>query len=297
LRLATATVEWSSVRFSFGQDWSVLAPLNPDSAFHTAVPGFTASGNLWARIPQLRVDGGVYLADDASKDAWRFIWEGALVASGQADAIPTDQTGITNVRVPEGGERSLSPAGEARIAIGGPLVGKSFEVGVSGHIGDRKIAFTRGTERQLNGAVALDVTLPLPGRLKLAGELYWGTGLDAFFGGISQGIAHTTDANGDITSLGDSIVDAGGWGQLSWAACTWLTLYAAGGADNPNNDDLLRVNAATNRTLNAAAYGSLAVELARGAVMWLEYDYLRTNFEAAPTSDTHTISLTGALAL
>lgn len=297
LRLATATVEWCSVRLSFGQDWSVLAPLNPDTAFHTGLPGFTTSGNLWARIPQLRLDGGFYLGDDTTKDAWRLIWAAALVASAQSDAIPTDQSDITNTRIPEGGELSLVPAGEARIALGGPLFGRTFEVGVSGHLGDRKIPFTGGTERQLNGAVALDLTLPLPERFELAGEMFWGRGLDAFFGGINQGIAHTTNAAGAITSLGDSIATFGGWGQASWGAVDWLTLYAAGGFDNPHDNDLLPVNGPTNRTLNTAVYGSVAVELARGFVMWGEYDFLRTTFEAAPTVHAHTVSLTGALSL
>lgn len=295
LRLATASLEWSCVRLSFGQDWSLLAPLNPDTAFHTGLPGFTASGNLWARIPQLRVDGGFYLGDDSAKNAWRVLWAGALVASVQADAIPTDESGITNTRIPQGGERSLSPAGQARVAIAGPLFGTSFELGVSGHLGDRKIAFTGGAKRRLNGAVALDLTLPLPARFKLAGEMYWGKGLDGFFGGINQGIAHTSDAAGAITSLGDTVATWGGWAQASWHACDWLTLYGAGGFDNPHDDDLLAVNAATNRTFNTSVYGTAAIELARGFVMWAEYDYLRTSYEAAPAVRTHTASLTGAL--
>jgi hypothetical protein len=213
----------------------------------------------------------------------------------QADAIPTDESGITNTRIPQGGERSLSPAGQARVAIAGPLFGTSFELGVSGHLGDRKIAFTGGAKRRLNGAVALDLTLPLPARFKLAGEMYWGKGLDGFFGGINQGIAHTSDAAGAITSLGDTVATWGGWAQASWHACDWLTLYGAGGFDNPHDDDLLAVNAATNRTFNTSVYGTAAIELARGFVMWAEYDYLRTSYEAAPAVRTHTASLTGAL--
>lgn len=291
LRLATATAEWSSIRLSLGQDWSVLAPLNPNSAFHTGIPGFTTSGNLWARLPQLRVDGAV----GASPDGWRLIWAAALIASAQTDAIPSDEAEFAAVRIPQGGELSLAPAGEARLAIATKMFGKSFELGVSGHIGDRKIEFTGGDDHQRNGAIALDLTLPLPASFKLKGEAFWGKGLDAYFGGIKQGIAHTTNAAGDITSIGDSIATVGAWGQASWAGVEWLTLYGGAGFDDPDDDDLLDINAATNRTLNVAVYGEVAVELARGLALWFEYDYMRTEFEAMPSVTTHVVSLTGAL--
>jgi hypothetical protein len=295
LRLATATLEWTSIRFSFGQDWALLAPLIPDAAFHLAVPGFTASGNLWARLPQLRLDGVVGFAGTPGKPTWRLFWAAAIVASVQADAIPTAQSGFATVRIPQGGERSLLPAGEARVAVAHDLFDRSLEIGVSGHLGDRKIAFVGGTTRRGNGAVALDVTLPLPGKLAAKGELFWGKGLDAFFGGIGQGIAHTTDAAGNITSIGDSIAAFGGWGQASWLALEWLTLYAGAGADHPSSDDLLDVNAIMNRTLNVSFYGAVATELARGIAFWLEYDFLHTDFQAAPAVQTHVLSVTGKL--
>ncbi|HEX8953228.1 MAG TPA: hypothetical protein VF945_15345 [Polyangia bacterium] len=295
LRLATATVEWRSVRVSFGQDWSLLAPLNPDSALHVAVPGFAASGNLWARVPQFRVDGVVGFGGPAGKHTWRFVWAAALVAEVQADVIPTTQSAFTNVRVPQGGEYSLAPAGEARVAIGRDLFGKSAELGVSGHLGNREITFVGGRTSRLNGAVAVDVTLPLPGRLALKGEAYWGDGVDAFFGGILQGTAFTADATGAITSVGNGIADGGGWAQLSWGALSWLTLYAGGGADKPKSEVLFVINAATNRTLNAAVYAEASVELARGIAVWLEYDFMRTEYQAIPTQQTHVLSLSGQL--
>jgi hypothetical protein len=296
LRLATATVEWRTVRFSFGQDWSVLAPLNPDTALHVAVPGFTASGNLWARVPQLRVDGVVRFGRRGGEPRWRFIWAAALVAEVQADALATAQNAFTGVRIPQGGENALAPAGQARVAIGHDLYDKSLEIGVSGHLGNREIAFTGGRTGRLNGAVALDVTVPLPFRLSFKGEAYWGSGLDAFFGGIIQGIAFTTDpATGAIATVGNGISDGGGWAQLSWAALKWLTLYAGGGADKPKTADLIVANAATNRTLNAAFYGELSVEFARGFALWLEYDFMHTEFQAAPIQRTHVLALSGQL--
>jgi hypothetical protein len=260
------------------------------------VPGFTTSGNLWGRVPQLRADGVISLGktDDEHK-RWRLIWAAALAAEVQADAIATAQNAFTGVRVPQGGENALAPAGEARLAIGHDLYDKSLELGVSGHLGNREIAFTGGRTGRLNGAVAVDVTLPLPFRLALKGEAYWGSGLDAFFGGINQGIAFISNPAGAIATVGNGIADGGGWAELSWAALTWLTLYAAGGADRPKVEDLLVANAATNRTLNAAFYGQIEFEFARGFALWLEYDFMHTEFQAAPTQRTHVLALSGQL--
>ena len=273
----------------------MLAPLNPDSALHVGVPGFTTSGNLWARIPQIRVDGVVGFGGTRDKPRVRLVWAAAFVLNVQADATPAAQSVFTNTRIPQGGENSLAPAGEARVAFGHDLFGKSLEIGLSGHLGNRKITIVGGFASRLNGAVAVDVTLPLPWRLALKGEAYWGNGLDAFFGGISQGIAFTSTANGDIAFVGNGIADGGGWAELSWGALKWLTLYAGGVADKPKAADLLVANAATNRTLNAAFYGDVEVELAKGYSMWLEYNFMNTEYQAVPTQRLHVLSLSGEL--
>jgi hypothetical protein len=46
-------------------------------------------------------------------------------------------------------------------------------------------------------------------------------------------------------------------------------------------------------TLNVSFYGAIAAQLARGLAFWLEYDFLHTDFQAAPAVQTHVLSLTG----
>jgi hypothetical protein len=289
LRIAKAYVQWRYVRFMFGQDWALLAPLNPDSSLHVAVPGFASSGNVWARMPQMRIDGVV-------GKKWRLIWAAAIVAEVQADAIATVDNAFTGIRKPQGGENALAPGGEARVAIAHDLLGRSVEIGVSGHIGKRTIAFNGGTTDRLNGAVAADVNLPLGRFFALKGEVYWGSGLDSFFGGIQQGIAVTRDMMGNIATVGAGIRDVGGWAQLSCTPVKWLTLLAGGGGDRPEVSDLTAATAATNRTLNAAFYGAVNVEFARGFGLSLEYDYLHTEFQASPMRQTNVLALSGTLA-
>jgi hypothetical protein len=289
LRIAKAWVQWKYVRFTFGQDWSVMAPLNPDSSLHVAVPGFATAGNLWARMPQMRLDGVV-------GTNWRFIWSAALVAEVQADAIATADNAFTGIRKPEGGENALAPGGEVRFAVAHDLLGRSVEFGVSGHIGKRTIAFNGGTTDRINGAVVADVNMPLGRFFGLKGEVYYGSGLDAFMGGIQQGIAFTRDMMGNIDVVGAGIRDVGGWAQLSFAPLKWLTLYAGGGGDRPEASDLLAANAATNRTLNAAFYGAVNVEFAKGFGLSLEYDYLHTEFQGSPTRQSNVLALSGTFA-
>jgi hypothetical protein len=289
LRIAKAYVQWKYVRFMFGQDWALLAPLNPDSWLHVAVPGFAASGNLWARMPQMRLEGAV-------GQRWRFLWAAAIVAEVQNDAIATADNVFTGTRKPEGGENALTPAGEARVAIAHELFARVLEIGLSGHLGKRSVTFNFGLVDKINGAVALDVTLPLGRRLGFKGEVYYGTGLDSFFGGVQQGIAFTRDMAGNINRVGPSIRDVGGWAQLSLAPLRWLTLLCGGGGDAPSRGDFLFANAATNRTLNAAFYGAANVEFARGFGLGLEYDYLYTEYQTGKPQDSNVLALSGTLA-
>jgi len=56
LRLAYFTMTKRKVTLLFGQDWTCFAPLSPESDAHVSIPGFSSSGNLWNRLPQIRFE-------------------------------------------------------------------------------------------------------------------------------------------------------------------------------------------------------------------------------------------------
>jgi hypothetical protein len=56
LRLAYGRMDWTHFSLEAGQDWTIFAPLNPTSLAEFAIPSLSASGNLWIRTPQLRVE-------------------------------------------------------------------------------------------------------------------------------------------------------------------------------------------------------------------------------------------------
>src|SRR5258708_6817703 len=56
LRLAFLRVEEGPWAGEAGQDWMILAPLNPTSLARQAIPALSAAGNLWNRLPQVRAE-------------------------------------------------------------------------------------------------------------------------------------------------------------------------------------------------------------------------------------------------
>src|SRR6266851_5729988 len=56
VRLAFGRLDWQNFSLVAGQDWSIFAPLNPTTLAEFAIPGFSASGNPWIRMPQLRAE-------------------------------------------------------------------------------------------------------------------------------------------------------------------------------------------------------------------------------------------------
>ena len=56
MRLAYGRVDWDRAAVEAGQDWSIFAPLSPTSLNEYGIPEFTGAGNLWIRLPQLRLE-------------------------------------------------------------------------------------------------------------------------------------------------------------------------------------------------------------------------------------------------
>src|SRR5882672_563901 len=79
VRLAYGRIDWKKDSIEAGQDWAVFSPLNPTSLASYAIPGFSTSGNLWNRIPQIRYE---HRAGDKTK----FIITTALLDPNAGDS-------------------------------------------------------------------------------------------------------------------------------------------------------------------------------------------------------------------
>ncbi len=311
LRLAAGSVSWGSTKLTIGQDWAIVAPLNPDSALHVAVPGFTATGNLWARMPQIRVEG-------STGGELKLVWAAGVLADAQADAIPAADSTFTTLRKPEGGENSLVPAIEARVGVAGKVFDRPFGVGISGHFGRRNVAtYAPATcptapcppnawapgapvadSETTSYAAALDVSVPIGSMAAVKGEAYYGQGMDAYFGGANQGFNVSRDALGNLTAVNATVRSVGGWGQATVKPLKWFWASLGFGIDSPNSSDLPAFDAAKKndtRVRNLATYAAATVELAEGFTLNLEYDYLNTLMQSGSLYYSNVVALTGQL--
>jgi hypothetical protein len=244
LRHANVKLEWKQASFLAGQDWIVLAPLNPTTLSHFAVVGLASSGNLWLRYPQLR------------GEAWRPLGAGRLgataalvrpVAGSDADAPGAfvDAAGA--------GERSGQPFLQARVFYTRPRQGKVLGLGLSGHYGQESHRLGSGTSVTDHDvdtwALAADLSLPLGTALALQGEAWTGENLDSFQGGINQGVLTRESPRGV-----EALAGHGGWAQLSLTppATKKVSFHLAAGVDDPDDDHLGRGARARNRTLLAS---------------------------------------------
>ena len=105
LLVAFARIENARTAFEIGQDHMILAPNDPTSLASFAFPALFRSGNLYLRVPQVRVEQALPL--------------GLRVTGGILAPIGGDLPGEDYRFVPQalGGERSRRPAmqGAARV--------------------------------------------------------------------------------------------------------------------------------------------------------------------------------------
>jgi hypothetical protein len=206
LRLAYGRIDWAHDSLEAGQDWAVFSPLNPTTLASFAIPGFSTSGNLWNRIPQIRYE---HREGEKSK----FIFTAALL-----DPDAGDNAGNPAVRAIGIGERSALPAFEARIGFTAPSHGKESSGGVSGHYsrllgvpGDPAGTTVRSPIDSYG--VSGDLNAWLSSGFRVTGELFHGRALGIFSGNIAQ-------PSVVIAGRARGINSTGGWVELHGEAPT-----------------------------------------------------------------------------
>jgi hypothetical protein len=250
LRLFFVKMQFGDVDVVAGQDWAILAPLNPLSLTHVALPGFQGSGNLWARLPQVRVDanlGGLELA------------AGVLAPVGIGAVPPANGFNATR-NAGAAPDQSRVPSLEGRIGYGTKIDKEKLGAGVSGHFGQEKVA----GERYTSWAGALDVSIPVAGLLSVAGEAYYGQDIDGFFSAADL-------AQRPIPETPVAQRAYGGWGQLLVKPKP-VILGAGAGFEKVTHNGQRR---------NVAFYGTVIYEFAPKLMAGLEYDHIRTRPNAA----------------
>jgi hypothetical protein len=229
IRLANAKLAWERTSVTVGQDWMVFAPVNPTSLAAAGIPQMAASGNPWARLPQVRIE---------QKLGSGFIWQGAVLAPQTGDSTAS----AAFLLQPNSGSTSRVPFFQGRIAFADPNflnTKKSGSVGLAGHYGKSRV-YSGATRDDVDSyGIAVDWNMPLHARVQFAGEAFWGSNLGGFQSGIFQSI--NGEFSGNTTGI-TGIGTRGGWIQIGFTppvAKDRLSVYGSIGIDDPDDSELV----------------------------------------------------------
>ncbi len=228
LRLALGRLDWKHFSLVAGQDWSIFAPLNPTTLAEFAIPGLSASGNPWIRMPQIRAE----FRDDLS-DRTKIQFQLAAVDPDMGDY---NTAVFSSGRTPGIGERGRFPGIESRLGLTTRASERDFSFGVSSHYARGKNVGNIGPNVIQTGVdswgIALDYTLPLAKRLILTGEWFEGRALGIFSVSTGQAIL-------PVGTAGEHGVESrGGWSQAQFNFNPKWQMNLAYGIDADRNRNL-----------------------------------------------------------
>ncbi|MDQ1470192.1 MAG: hypothetical protein QOJ99_1672 [Bryobacterales bacterium] len=264
LRLAYGRLDWGRIAFEAGQDWTIFAPLNPTSLASYAIPEFSASGNPWIRLPQVRAEVTKAIGEHS-----HLLWQVAALDPNMGD-YPT--TPFSTSRQPGIGERGRMPSYEARLAWTDRVDDRDFTVGVSGHYGRGKNFGTIGAlniQQPVDSwGVALDYSLPFTRKLNVTGEAFEGRALGIFSvtAGESVGAVGTTGGHG--------VQSRGGWIQGQYNLNPRWQVNLAYGLEVPNAAQLVTGS----RWRNQSYMGNITFKPVSSVTFAWEYRRLLTDY-------------------
>ena len=265
---ANVRMDWENIAVVVGQDSLFISPSSPTSFASIAIPTFNYAGNLWAWIPQVRIDHEIHFGDDAE-----IKFQGGILDNLTGN-FPTDSFG----RTPQPGENSAQPAYAARVGWTRDLFGSPMTLGAAGYFSHQNWGFGRKVD---GWAGMADWDIPLPARLAFSGELYSGRAI----GGIGAGIGRSVLYSGNpalSTTVAYGLHSRGGWSQLKLRATAKLEFNAALGLDNPDGEDAQRFSGGTTYvgpTLvrNMGSLGNLIYRPRSNVILSAEYRHLGTS--------------------
>ena len=223
MRHAYVQLVWPDCKVTLlaGQTWDVIHPQNIPTINYTV--GWWC-GNVGFRRPQLRLSKGFGLGSCTTG-----LLEVAAVRTVTGRNTPFTPT------FEDTGEDAGWPTLQGRISVTHEIAkGQSLIVGASGHWGHEEFDLdAAGTSRDFETwSLGADFVLPLGSAFTLKGEIWFGRNMDAYLGGIAQGM------NLAVAGAEHELDAQGGWLALQHAVSPCLTLAIGGGIDDPDDADL-----------------------------------------------------------
>jgi hypothetical protein len=237
MRHAFLKVFWPTADFSVlaGQTSDVISPLFPGTINYTVD---WWAGNIGYRRPQLRLTKGFKLTENS-----KLMLEAAAVRS-------------------IGGDKFGTPGFQGRTSLSFRLLtAKNTTLGISGHSGKEE-ADTR------SWSANLDLSLPIYDKLTLEGEWWKGENLDAYLGGIGQGVTTIGKETKEIESRG-------GWAAFNYGPWGSWQFNLGSSLDDPNDKDLKTGD----RSRNVSFFGNVLFNLNQAAQVGIEISKWDTRYK------------------
>jgi hypothetical protein len=235
-----------------------------------AQPGFAAAGNLWAWVPQVRVEHRF------SGALSRFKVEGGFLDPGS----DVNYESNTSLRVPSPSEGSLQPTYAVRVSADSKSENHPATIGVSAVISPQQFLpgpiFT-GWAGTLDWKFA-----PLP-HTEVSGQFFEGRGLDAFGGLPISPVRPGDPVEYDIVTAPvlASLRSIGGWSQFKYKVNSRSEFNVAAGTGG-RTSARLRAASVTDSFLttvparNQMLFANYIFKPRSNIVLSLEYRRLRT---------------------
>lgn len=268
LRLANFTMKKDKVQLLFGQEWTVFAPLSPNSLVHVSIPSFSSSGNLWNRLPQARLEYTSAL-DTLSK---------VLIQVAAVRPIAADATNDSQAEVLGAGEYNGLPFAQARLAY---LRGKSLAIGVSMHAGqtDWNKAYPMGgysDDKTSTWGAAGDLKI-VAGQVTVMAEAFMGSNLGMMFSNAGTRVVAAETAALKVEGL-DVM---GGWGELTFKPSNSKVSFNGGAGIEILDEDQIdeMANAAGALSQNLTVFGNLQFDPVPKVSFAVEVGYIQTTYK------------------
>lgn len=261
LRLGYLDFAFENTSVRAGQDWETFITVLPRIVNFSFLAN---SGGLGLRRPQLRVTQVLNVAEDTKLIS--------KVAAARTISQDIDGDGQDD------GAAAGFPTAQGNLAIETPLLVRESpaRIGVSGHWGREQVDAYKanGSMREKKDydtwSMICSLVLPVFARngksAAIQGTIWTGENLNAYFGGIGQGIN---------PELERGIRASGGWAQLVLAASDRLNLNLGYGIDDPKDGDL----GDTCRSRNRSLFASVFYTVLPGTTLAFEYTNMKTEYK------------------
>jgi hypothetical protein len=266
LRHAYLRLEWPACGLALlaGQTWDTHLPQNMPTINYSV--GWWV-GNLGFRRPQLRLTKAFPLG--AAREV--------QVEVAAARTITGRDTPFTPPFA-DTGEDEGTPTAQGRLSLAGTSRwGARSVLGLSGHWGREELdRAAGGTSHFVTWSFGVDAALAVAPCWTLKGEAWRGRNVDAYLGGIGQGL------NRAVVGAERGIDAWGAWLAVVHEAGARWTLAAGGALDDPQDGDLAPGMRARNLTLFANAWFKLMDRAKVGA----ELSWWETRYRGMPRGDS-----------